>query len=68
MGFRGDGEVAKFDSRGRRSWSPEQRRWIVTEALEPGVSVAAVAHRHGFNANLVFKSLRRAREGLAGST
>jgi transposase-like protein len=30
--------------------------------------VAAVAHRHGFNANLVFKSLRRAREGLAGST
>lgn len=47
----------------RRTWSLEERQRIVGEALEPGSSVAAVARRHGLNANLVFKWIRRAREG-----
>jgi len=51
------------DSATRRSWSLEERQRIVDEALAPGASVAAVARRHGVNANLVFKWIRRAREG-----
>jgi transposase len=47
----------------RRSWSFEERQRIVAEALAPGASVAAVARRHGLNANLIFKWLRRSREG-----
>lgn len=38
----------------RRSWSPEEKRRIVEEAIRPGASVADVARRHGLNANLVF--------------
>lgn len=55
--------AATKDSSTRRSWSLEERRRIVGEALAPGASVAAVARRHGLNANLVFKWIRRAREG-----
>ena len=47
----------------RQSFSLEERQRIVDEALASGASVAAVARRHGLNANLVFKWLRRAREG-----
>ena len=51
------------DGSTRRIWSLEERQRIVGEALAPGASVAAVARRHGLNANLVFKWIRRAREG-----
>lgn len=47
----------------RRPRSLDERKRIVEEALAPGVSVAAVARRHGLNANLVFKWIRRSREG-----
>src|SRR5580693_3347278 len=47
----------------RRTRSFDERKRIVEEALAPGVSVAAVARRHGLNANLVFKWIRRSREG-----
>jgi len=47
----------------RRSWSVEERQRIVDEALLPGASVAATAQQHGVNANLVFKWIRRGREG-----
>jgi transposase len=47
----------------RRAWSLEERQRIVAEALAPGASVAAVARRHGLNANLIFKWIRRSREG-----
>jgi len=47
----------------RRTWSLEARQRIVSEALAPGASVAWVARRHGLNANLIFKWLRRSREG-----
>jgi transposase len=54
---------ASKDSATRRTWSLEERQRIVAEALTPGASVAAVARRHGLNANLIFKWLRRSREG-----
>ena len=57
--------MAAHDGAGerRRTRSLEERKRIVEEALAPGVSVAAVARRHGLNANLVFKWIRRSREG-----
>ncbi len=45
--------------RSRRSWSVDFKRRVVAEASEPGVSAAAVARRHGLNANLVFNWRRR---------
>jgi transposase len=48
---------------GRRTRSLDERKRIVEEAVAPGVSVAAVARRHGLNANLIFKWIRRSREG-----
>jgi len=47
----------------RRTRSLDERKRIVEEALAPGASVASVARRHGLNANLVFKWIRRSREG-----
>ena len=47
----------------RRTRSLDERKRIVEEALVAGASVAAVARRHGLNANLVFKWIRRSREG-----
>lgn len=48
--------------RARRSWSEEEKRRLVEEALAPGASVAEVARRHGVNANLLFNWRRLARE------
>ena len=39
----------------RRRWSEAQKRQIVAETCEPGVSVAMVAQRYKVNANQVFK-------------
>ena len=47
--------------RSRRSWSAEEKRRIVDEAMVPGASVAEIARRHGVNANLVFTWCRAAR-------
>ena len=47
----------------RRTRSLDERKRIVEEALAAGASVAAVARRHGLNANLIFKWIRRSREG-----
>ena len=47
----------------RRTRSLDEHKRIVEEALAPGASVAAVARRHGLNGNLVFKWIRRSREG-----
>ena len=40
--------------RRRRSWSLEEKRRIVDESLEDGVSIAEVARRHDLNANQLF--------------
>ena len=57
--------MAAHDGAGerRRTRSHDERKRIVVEALAPGASVAAVARRHGLNANLVFKWIWRSREG-----
>jgi transposase len=52
--------------RRRRSWSASEKRRIVSETLEPGVSVSVVARRHDVNANQVFAWRRQLREGLLG--
>jgi len=42
----------------------EEKRRIVEETLEPGVSLASVALKHGVNANLLFSWRRLHRRGL----
>ena len=41
--------------RRRRRWSEAQKRQIVTEIHEPGVSVLMVAQRYNLNANQIFR-------------
>ena len=40
--------------RKRRSWTLEEKRWIVDESLGDGASLAEVARRHDLNANQLF--------------
>lgn len=47
----------------RRVWPAEERQRIVAEAIAPNASVAAVALHHGVNTNLLFKWIRRSRQG-----
>ena len=57
-GAEGDGVLR----RRRRRWSEAQKRQIVAETHEPGVSVPMVAQRHNLNANQVFRWRRLFRE------
>ena len=65
-GAAGDGSVG----RRRRRWSEAQKRQIVAETHEPGVSVPMVAQRYNLNANQIFRWRRLFREperaGVAG--
>ena len=54
----GGGQVG----RRRRRWSEAQKRQIVAETHEPGVSVPMVAQRYNLNANQVFRWRRLFRE------
>ena len=45
-----------------RRWSEAQKRRIVAEAHEPGVSVLMVAQRYNLNANQIFRWRRLFRE------
>ena len=47
----------------RRIWTPEQKRGIVMESLEPGGSPIAVARRHGIGSGLLYTWRRRMVEG-----
>jgi transposase len=47
----------------RRIWTPEQKRDIVMESLEPGGSPIAVARRHGIGSGLLYTWRRRMVEG-----
>ena len=52
------------DRRKRRgSYSKAFKRRVVSETMEPGASVAAVARRHSLNANMVFLWRRDPRFG-----
>ena len=57
-GAAGGGSVG----RRRRRWSEEQKRQIVAETHEPGVSVPMVAQRYNLNANQLFRWRRLFRE------
>ena len=48
--------------RRRRRWSDAQKRQIVAETCEPGVSVPMVAQRYNLNANQIFRWRRLFRE------
>ena len=56
--------VGESDIASRRMRTNEEKRRIVEEALVPGASVAAVARRHGVNANLLFGWRRLHKQGL----
>ena len=56
--------VGDADIPSRRMRTNEEKRRIVEEALVPGASVAAVARRHGVNANLLFGWRRLHKQGL----
>lgn len=47
----------------RRIWTPEQKRDIVMESLEPGGSPSAVARRHGIGSGLLYTWRRQMVEG-----
>jgi transposase len=59
-GVERDGATA---GRRRRSYTVAQKRELVAATMQPGVSVSAVAQRHGINANLLFTWRRQVREG-----
>jgi transposase len=51
----------------RRQWPAEEKLRIMSEALAPGATIAAVAGRHGVCRSQLYAWLRLAREGkLAG--
>ncbi len=53
MSARNDEEAASL-RRKRRSWTTDEKRRIVDESLEDGVSIAEIARRHDLNANQLF--------------
>ncbi len=62
-GAAGGGSVG----RRRRRWSEAQKRQIVAETHEPGVSVPMVAQRYNLNANQIFRWRRLFREPERGA-
>jgi transposase-like protein len=52
-----------YRRRGRRSWTIDEKLAIVAEAEASDETVAAVARRHGMNANHLFNWIQRARDG-----
>jgi len=56
--------VTQASKRNRRLRTNEEKRRIVEEATARGASVAAVARKHGVNANLVFGWVRLHRSGM----
>jgi len=47
----------------RRKWSAEEKIKILTEALEPGATVSAVADRNGISRSQLYAWMRLARDG-----
>ena len=52
----------------RRRWSDEFKERAVAEAMEPGASVSAIAHRIGIHPSQLFGSRRDARVGQGSSS
>jgi len=47
----------------RRRWTAEQKVNVLTEALEPGATVSAVADRNGISRSQLYAWMRHARKG-----
>ena len=47
-------DVSFIERHKRRSWTGDEKRRIVEESLEPGVSIAKVARRYNLNANQLY--------------
>lgn len=47
----------------RRHWSAEEKREMVQESEQPGMSVSAVARKYGIHPNQLFKWRRLMQEG-----
>lgn len=47
----------------RRRWTAEQKIKVLTEALEPGATVSAVADRNGISRSQLYAWMKRARKG-----
>ena len=47
----------------RRRWAPSEKKLIVQETYEPGVTVSLVARRHGIAPNQLFYWRRRMEDG-----
>jgi len=47
----------------RRKWSAEEKAKMLTEALEPGATVSAVADRNGISRSQLYAWMRLARDG-----
>lgn len=45
---------------GRRSYTPEEKAWLLSEAAAPGARVSQVARRHGVCASLLHRWRRQA--------
>ena len=58
----GAGSGGQVRRRRRRRWSEAQKRQIVAETHEPGVSVPMVVQRYNLNANRIFGWRRLFRE------
>ena len=58
----------RVNATGRRTYSDEFKRSLVTECLVPGVSVAGMGLKHGINANLLRKWVRKAQATMAISS
>jgi transposase len=53
----------------RRDWTPAEKAQFLEEALQPGVTVASVADKHGISRGLFYQWMAKARAGLlAGVT
>jgi transposase len=62
-------EVVEVVTRGerRRTWSDEQKRLIVAEAMQPGALVTEVARRWGIGTGLIYTWRRQMRNGELGT-
>jgi transposase len=47
----------------RRRWAPAEKKAIVQETYEPGMSVSAVARKHGIPPNQIFRWRRMMEDG-----
>jgi len=56
--------TGQASARARRMRTNEEKRIIVEETMIPGASVAAIARKHGVNANLLFGWCRLHQRGL----